>query len=275
MNKKIYFISGFPRAGNTVLASILNQNKKIKTTAHSLLPDIIYTLDKLKEKPIYKNFPDEKSFNNLIENTFKNYYEDWDCEYVIERGDWITPENLFLLEKYFKNNEIKIVILVRNILDIIGSYLQIAKKNPLFFVNRIYEEKNKLEMIFEHIEEKADIVMEKNGYVHTVLYSIKNLLKNKFNNYIFIDYDDLLNSPKETLDKIYNFYGIEKYNHNYDNIEQFKVNDVSYDDKNIGAEIHTLREGKLKRNVYGVKVPQRVIDKYCNLEFWKNETNSN
>ena len=91
MNKKIYFISGFPRAGNTVLASILNQNKKIKTTAHSLLPDIIYTLDKLKEKPIYKNFPDEKSFNNLIENTFNNYYKDWDCEYVIERGDWITP----------------------------------------------------------------------------------------------------------------------------------------------------------------------------------------
>jgi|TARA_R100000479_G_scaffold176391_1_gene130587 hypothetical protein len=275
MNKKIYFISGFPRAGNTVLASILNQNKKIKTTAHSLLPDIVYTLDKLKQKPIYKNFPDEKSFNNMVENIFSNYYEDWDCEYIIERGDWITPENLFLLEKYFKNNEIKIVILVRNILDIIGSYLQIAKKNPLFFINRIYEEKNKLEMIFEHAEEKADIVMEKNGYVHTVLYSIKNLLKSKFKNYIFIDYDDLLNSPKETLDKIYNFYGIEKYNHNYNNIEQFKVNDVSYDDKNIGAGIHTLREGKLERNVYGVKVPQRVIDKYCNLEFWKNEADSN
>ena len=75
MNKKIYFISGFPRAGNTVLASILNQNKKIKTTAHSLLPDIIYTLDKLKQKPIYKNFPDEKSFNNMVENIFNNYYK--------------------------------------------------------------------------------------------------------------------------------------------------------------------------------------------------------
>mgnify|MGYP003674756024 FL=1 len=269
MNKKIYFISGFPRAGNTVLASILNQNKKIKTTAHSLLPDIIYTLDKLKEKPIYKNFPDEKSFDNVIENIFTNYYKDWDCEYIIERGDWITPENLFLLEKHFKNNEIKIVILVRNILDILGSYLQIAKRNPLFFINKIYDEKNNSEMLFEHTEEKADIVMEKNGYVHTVLYSIKNLLKSKFKNYIFIDYDDLLNNPKETLDKIYNFYGIEKYDHDYNNIKQFKVNDVSYNDKNIGAKIHALREGKLERNIYGVKVPQRVVDKYSNLEFWK------
>jgi len=50
---------------------------------------------------------------------------------------------------------------------------------------------------------------------------------------------------------------------------------MSYNDKSIGAEIHTLREGKLERNIYGVKVPQRVVDKYCNLEFWKNEINSN
>ena len=55
-NKKIYFISGFPRAGNTVLASILNQNPKIKTTAHSVLPDVIQQLDKIKDLYAYQNF---------------------------------------------------------------------------------------------------------------------------------------------------------------------------------------------------------------------------
>ena len=69
-NKKIYFISGFPRAGNTVLASILNQNPKIKASAHSILPDVLFQLDKLKDKDIYRNFPDEKSLDNLIEKTF-------------------------------------------------------------------------------------------------------------------------------------------------------------------------------------------------------------
>ena len=29
MPKKVYFLSGFPRAGNTLLSTILNQNKKI------------------------------------------------------------------------------------------------------------------------------------------------------------------------------------------------------------------------------------------------------
>jgi hypothetical protein len=66
MSKKIFFISGFPRAGNTVLASILNQNKKIKATAHSILPDVIKNLHVLKQTPIYNNFKDEQSLNNLI-----------------------------------------------------------------------------------------------------------------------------------------------------------------------------------------------------------------
>ena len=63
---------------------------------------------------------------------------------------------------------------------------------------------------------------------------------------------------------------LEKYDHNYDNIEQFKVNDVILNDKIMFGKIHTLKEGKLKKCIFIWNlVPQRVIDKYCNLEFSK------
>ena len=274
MSKKIFFISGFPRAGNTVLASILNQNKKIKATAHSILPDVVNNLHKLKQTPIYNNFKDEQSLNNLIEKTFINYYQNWDCEYIIERGDWITPYNLNLLQKYFKQNEIKIVVLVRDILDIIASYLYLCKRYPEFYINTVYQLKDKSEMIFSYVEEKADIVMDKNSYVYSMLYSVKNLLKSNFKNYIFVDYNDLVNNPKDTLNKIYNFYGIEEYKHDFNNIKQFEVNGIQYDDAIHGAEMHSLKEGKMGRVDELIEVPQRVIDKYSNLEFWKNETNS-
>ena len=42
--KKIYFLCGLPRAGNTLLGSIVNQNKNIKITANSIVPDILYYL---------------------------------------------------------------------------------------------------------------------------------------------------------------------------------------------------------------------------------------
>jgi len=274
MSKKIFFMSGFPRSGNTLLTSILNQNKKIKATAHSVLPDVINNLDKLKRGPIYNNFKDEKSLDNLIEKTFTNYYSDWDCDYIIERGDWITPRNLNLLHRYFKHNEIKIVVLVRDILDIIGSYLFVCKRNPEFFINLNYESRDKSEMVYSYLEEKADMIMDKDSYVYAMLYSVKYLLKSNFKNYIFVEYNDLVNSPKDTLKKIYNFYEIEEYKHDFNNIKQFEVNGISYDDTMHGAEIHTLQEGDIKRREYQIEVPQRIVDKYRNLEIWKNEINS-
>ena len=270
-NKKIYFISGFPRAGNTVLASILNQNPKIKASAHSILPDVLFQLDRLKDKEIYRNFPDEKSMDNLIEKTFVSYYDQWDADYIIERGDWITPYNLRLLQRYFKNNEIKIVILVRDILDIVGSFLNVCRRNAEFHLNKEYEAADKSTIIYNKKEELAEKIMDRHNYVYATLFSINNLMKeDTFNNYIFVEYNDLVSKPEDTLNKIYNFFNIEKFKHDFNNIKEFKINGVMYDDGVVGGKLHDVKVGKLERQRYVVEVNQRVVDKYSGLEMWKN-----
>ena len=73
--KKVYFLSGFPRAGNTLLASILNQNPEINSTAHSVVQDILFSIEKIKHNSvIYNNFPDESSIDNVSSNLFESYY---------------------------------------------------------------------------------------------------------------------------------------------------------------------------------------------------------
>ena len=59
--KKIFYLAGLPRAGNTLLSSILNQNPKVKVSANSILPTITWNLFCLKENKVFKNFPDHKS----------------------------------------------------------------------------------------------------------------------------------------------------------------------------------------------------------------------
>ena len=101
---------GLPRAGNTLLGSILNQNPRIKATANSVLPEIMFSINKIKfYDTAYNNFPDESSIDNILKNLFSSYYQDWDGDYIIERGGWITPYNFTLLERYFQD-EIKIVV---------------------------------------------------------------------------------------------------------------------------------------------------------------------
>ena len=103
--KKYHFLVGAPRSGNTVISSVLNQNSKICLTAQSPLCGILYELDKLKGRgdigDIIGNFPDYKSYNNIIKNLFKSYYSEWEQEIIFDRSPWGNPGHLKLLNKYF------------------------------------------------------------------------------------------------------------------------------------------------------------------------------
>ena len=65
--KNYYFLSGLPRAGNTVLGSLLNEDPQINLTANSVLPDVLYGIHRAKQREIYLNFPDQK-FSKIERN---------------------------------------------------------------------------------------------------------------------------------------------------------------------------------------------------------------
>ena len=94
---------GAPRSGNTVISSVLNQNSKICLTAQSPLCSTLYELERLKSRGdvgnIIGNFPDYKSYNNIIKNLFDNYYSDWEQEIIFDRCPWGNPSHLKLLKK--------------------------------------------------------------------------------------------------------------------------------------------------------------------------------
>ena len=169
MVQEIKFLSGFPRAGNTLLSSILSQNKDITATPNSILPDIYYQLSRCKNFPIYQNFKDENSLNNVLKNIHTNYYKDIKTKYIIERASWITPCNYNFITSYF-DQPIKIVILVRDVLEIIKSYINICQNNPGFYINTMYNNLDKTTLYKTEIEEKCDILMSKGEYIDTVLF---------------------------------------------------------------------------------------------------------
>ena len=69
--KQYYFVSGLPRSGNTLLASILNENKKILATGQSIFPSIFYDLQTITQKnDVYVNYPQDERFENFYKNLF-------------------------------------------------------------------------------------------------------------------------------------------------------------------------------------------------------------
>jgi hypothetical protein len=243
--KEYYFLTGLPRSGNTLLGSIINQNPKVNLTANTILTDVLYQLHLLNDCEILKNFPDKKSFNNIIKNVFNNYYKDWKANYIIDRGLWGTPANLELLKSIIKKP--KFIILYRPVLECLASFIKIEK--PI------------------NIETRCHQLMEINGMIGKSLWSVKNIIKEK-EDYIRIDYLDLINKPLNEINKIYKFLNIDNYNHVFKNFNDFSVNNVKYDDSVLNAPLHKIRTDKIELNKYSVKdyLPANIIKQYSNLD---------
>ena len=65
-NKKLFFLVAMPRSGNTLFASIVNQNPEIACTANSITLEIMKDLYLLKETDVFQNYPDHKSLDNVL-----------------------------------------------------------------------------------------------------------------------------------------------------------------------------------------------------------------
>ena len=260
--KDIFFLHGLPRAGNTIFGSIINQNPDVAATANSICADMIGELFLLKQTDIFKNFPDHKSFDNVAKTVFENYYKDWKQDYIIDRAPWGYPINLKFLKETKSN--IKIIILVRDIIEVLGSFIDWSNREPTSFVNQ-YEAKT--------VEEKCDMLMNKEGQIVKELIGVKHLLDYQPKEiYHLIKFNDLVENTENTIDGVYNFLDIPKFKHDFNNISQFKVNDMGYDDTVVGNGLHTLTTGaisnyKEKYDAYSI-IPKNIIDKYKQCNFW-------
>tara|TARA_R100000951_G_scaffold84199_1_gene71953 strand:+ start:2981 stop:3793 length:813 start_codon:yes stop_codon:yes gene_type:complete len=260
--KKCFYFCGLPRSGNTLLSNILNQNPAIHSTGHSFLPDLFFGIKKAENySDVFKNYRCQNNLNNVYKNIISNYYKDYDVKYIIERGDWITPYNFNILKKYAPN-EIKIVILVRDVLEIIKSFLKLCENNYDFYINKRYNNLDHTTLFTDEIETKVDLIMQKEEFVNTILYSIHQLRKNNLlKNFLLVNYNDLTNKPKETINKIYEYYEIEHFKHSFNNFK----NTLRYNDFVLGADMHKIRTDKIKKLDNDIVLPQNVINKYEHL----------
>jgi hypothetical protein len=269
--KKYYFLAGLPRSGNTLLSSILNQNPEISVSANSCVGDLLLDGEGRKHCPEFINFPDHKSLDDYIGSIFDSYYQNWPAKYIIDRGVWGMQNKIHLLEKHLKN-EIKIIVTVRDYVEILASFL---KANPSI-IRHAYEAQiaqgiRHRETYKTEIEVVCEVLSSPNSLLERTMNSLANLLQKENRKYLhIIEYNDLVGNPKETIDGIYKFLNIPKFNHKFEDISQFKSNGVCYNDNIMECDLHSVKK-ELKKSDYEVKdfMTEDLILKYSGREFWR------
>ena len=257
-SRKLFFLVAQPRSGNTLFASLMNQNKDIAATANSITLEIMKDLHLLKKTDVFENYPDHKSLDNVLDNVFTNYYQHWPQRIIIDRGPVMLKGNLELMQKHFKHS-FKCIVLLRDLMDVLASYMQWYTENPDAFPNRYNLNTD---------EEKLKMIMNKDGAVAKDLEAIKNSY-NYQDMCHYVKYDDMVTNPEQEFRKIYEFMDEPYFNHRFSNLDQVNVNGLSYDDKVVGSNMHKLFDGPVRKvyNPYIERIPESIRKAYEHIKF--------
>jgi hypothetical protein len=252
MDKQYFFLNSLPRAGNTLLGSILNQNPDMQVTANSIVPEFLQKIHNSKFEVFFKCYPDHRSLDNVLKNIIPNYYKDWNYKYIIDRCNVGIGNTLMLLKQYLKT-PLKIIVLERALDEVLSSFLRVHKNWNL------------------PIENQIEWFLQPDFAFMKGVNSIRNLSRPECKDIThFITYNDLVNNPKETIKGIYEFLEVPQYNHYFNDLEKFTANGIAYREdwylpSRVEVKMHDVRTEDIsfiKHNKLSKDIIQMVQQKF-------------
>ena len=267
MKHEYYFMAGLPRSGVTLLKTLLDQNPKIHSGPISPVIELLhYSNQYFLDSESYNAYPKPKAAYKIVSSIIDNYYYDIEKPIIIDHNRaW--PGNIERIKTYINPNP-KIICTVRDVLDILTSFITLVHKNnhQVSYIDEFLLAKNKL--ISD--DNRCDHLMSNEGIVAQSLYVLyKSLFICHDQSYLLlIDYEDIVNNPDNTMKKIYDFLEVDYYEHDFYHINQ----KITEDDTEWGLkDMHKVRKElkKISKDPRDI-LSQFILNKYDNFEFWKN-----
>jgi hypothetical protein len=249
MDKQLYFLSGLPRSGSTVLAAILNQNKTVHVSTTSGLGGALEGIATAwhENALLIKNDEKLSKLIKTMRGVISSFYDFTDKPVIIDKSrSWPTPTIMQAMEQVLGQKP-KIISTVRSVPDCMASFVRVAKPENLgnFLFNG---------RLANHLKVSYQILQQ--GYEYDSEC------------FLFVEYEDLLADPKTQLNRIHAFLGLPDFDYDYQNIDGSTVKE---DDENLHGVVglHDIAPALAKQHSEDPKdVLKYHYNEFCQPEFW-------
>lgn len=220
--KQFLFLAGLPRSGSTVLSAILQQNPAIHAGGNSPVCQMMWDLYISTRQHCVEQLTATRrttAADKVIASLPHTYYDDISRPIVVDKcRSWTMPANMDLI-RTFITPEPRVIVLTRNIEDIIESFRKLYQRNDRPF--------DPTELFAPGTEPLA-----------RSLEAVKHAQVNNSGEFLFVDYDDLISQPAHQLERIYEHARLPLFQHDFNNI----VDSHPEDDTIYGlAGMHQIR----------------------------------
>jgi sulfotransferase len=270
LNKNFYFMAGLPRSGSTLLSSILNQNPKFYSGPSSpVVATMIALENQFSNDELFLGYPKPEQAKEIIASVLPQYYGDRQEPVIFDKNrSWTVRMNY--IPGYF-DIQPKVICPVRDTADILTSFISMMKRNP-------YEVNGKINFIDEMLvknnipltdDNRCEFIASPNGILGQSVEGLRKALMEGYDNSIhLVEYRDLVNNPKETVEKIYEFLGEELFEHDFNKLDNInRENDAQI----YGfADMHDVRPTleSVSKNPEDILSPE-ILEKCKDTEFWR------
>ena len=235
--KQFIILSGLPRTGSSLLVAMLTQNPKIYGEGASALCQLMWdakqVCDNVDAISANHRFHTKHDILSALPNL---YYKNANQPIIVEKGrTWAHPLNFDMWLNHVDENQ-KIIVMTRNVEEIVKSMASLRIKNG--WSGDVF----------------SDLVAPSSEPICRAAEGIFFAKKAYPERLIFVDYEDIVCDPLGVINKIYEAYGIEKYDHS---ISDINVKNPENDEVHGLIGMHDVRSTISTRSI-DIELPDEI-----------------
>jgi sulfotransferase len=234
--KQFVCLSGLPRSGSTLLSTILDQNPLIHAEGNSAVCQFVWDMHQSGTVNADEQLQGNRrtgTVKDLLQAIPEIYYKDRPAgkDIVVDKcRSWTCPMNVELLKKYI-DPQIKIIVLERSVKAILQSFVKLYRKNN-------WSEPYIHAILQALLVPNQEPLMRSLAGIEMAKKDNAQKTKEADKTFLFVQYDELMSQPTETLARIYAFCGWAPFTHTFTNL----VNRYPENDDFYGLQgFHTVR----------------------------------
>ena len=253
-----HFISGLPRSGSTLLASILQQNPKFHTDIASPLNAIVEQHLHTETYGFNKVITPEKT-KKLIQAAFDVIYDDVDKEVIFDTNRCWTGK-LEIIHDIFP--DAKVICCVRDIKSILNSFEHVYRNNLYDGASHMYDPGA------QTVYARAQCLAQPSGVLGVGLTWLKQGIHSAFKDMLYIvEYDDLVDDTEAVIESIYSLLELEPFEHDFTDLKNIAKTELVDNELSLPG-LHNIRKSVSRAELPNY-IPHDLAASFEHMEYWR------
>ena len=255
----VYFISGLPRSGSTLLAALLRQNPRFEAGMSGPLAGLFGALlGEMSARNEFSVFIDDARRERILRGLFDNLYADSSAEVIFDTNRrwcaWMPA-----IARLFP--DAKVIACVRELPWVVDSIERLVQRN-VFSPSSIFNYS-----AGGTVYTRASQVVAVDGMVGAPYDALKQACYGaQRDRLLLVQYETLTSDPAETMQTIYAFVGEPFFEHDFGHVDY----DVTEFDERAGTPgLHTVRT-TVKAESRETLLPPDLFSRFIHDAFWRD-----